>query len=393
MADETLTGAGGRDSLDLGVGGGDNAPESFLIEASSSDAVTLPEGFNFGDAKFEPSGPDLVLTSPSGEQVVIQDYYEQDPPPDLHTPAGGELAGSTAIRLAQTNAPTQGQFAQAAPSADAQPIGQVESVTGTVTAIRADGSRVELQVGDPVFQGDVMESGANGAVGVVLADETTFSMAENGRMVLDEMVYDPGTQEGNISMSVLKGVFTFVSGQVAKVDPDAMVLKTPVATIGIRGTQVGIDLSGEDPAGMKVVLMEESDGFVGEVVIANNAGIQILNLPDQGANVASSNAAPTEPRIYQRSEISDSFRGALDSLPTAVGTGNNYGADEQEQEEQEEEREDEDEQAEGEATDEDEQAEGEAGEGEGDEDLDDFETAAGEGDEEELTDEEAAAAA
>jgi hypothetical protein len=203
MADETLTGAGGRDSLNIIPDGDSNATETFLVEASSSDAVTLPDGFNFGNAKFEPAGPDLILTSPDGQQVVIQDYYEQDPAPDLHTPSGGELAGSTVVRLAQVNAPTQGQVAQAAPSADAQPIGQVESVTGTVTAIRADGTRVELQVGDPVFQGDVMESGEGGAVGVVLADETTFSMAENGRMVLDEMVYDPGTQEGSISMSVL----------------------------------------------------------------------------------------------------------------------------------------------------------------------------------------------
>ena len=106
-------------------------------------------------------------------------------------------------------------------------------------AIRANGTKVELSEGDPVFQGDILQSGAGGSLGIVLADETTFSMAENGRMVLDEMVYDPSTQEGSISMSVLQGVFTFVSGQVAKVDPDAMALKTPVATIGIRGTIVG----------------------------------------------------------------------------------------------------------------------------------------------------------
>lgn len=239
MADEILTGAGSLDGLEANTGSQSGASENYLIEVDSSAAVVLPDGFNFGSAKFEPSGPDLVLTAPDGSQVVIQDYYEQSPAPDLHTPEGGELAGSTVLLLAQTNAPSQGQFVQAAATTgDAQAIGQVESVTGTVTAIRANGERVELQVGDPVFQGDVMESGDDAAIGVVLADETTFSMAENGRMVLDEMVYDPGTQEGNISVSVLQGVFTFVSGQVAKVDPDAMVLKTPVATIGIRKSVV-----------------------------------------------------------------------------------------------------------------------------------------------------------
>ena len=144
------------------------------------------------------------------------------------------------------------QVAQAAPDGAEQSIGTVESLSGSVFAIHSDGTRVELEAGSPVFQGDTIETGADGAIGVVLADETTFSMAESGSMVLDEMVYDPATQEGSLSMSVVEGVFTFVSGQVAKTDPDAMTLDTPVKTIGIRGTQVGIDLTGDE---MTVVLM------------------------------------------------------------------------------------------------------------------------------------------
>ena len=228
--------------------------------------------------------------------------FASENPAKLQTPQGGELEGGTAARLAAANTPAQ--FAQAAAGAAEQPIGQVQTITGTVTAIRANGTKVELSEGDPVFQGDILQSGAGGSLGIVLADETTFSMAENGRMVLDEMVYDPSTQEGSISMSVLQGVFTFVSGQVAKVDPDAMALKTPVATIGIRGTQVGVNL-GEDGGQPKldVVLMEERDGFVGEVVISNQAGIQILNLPDQGTRVSRIDAPPPEPRVMPRTEI------------------------------------------------------------------------------------------
>ena len=281
----------------------------------------LPQGFSFGTAEFEPSGSDLVLTAPNGTQVVVENFFAGNSPPELQTAEGGKLSGDVATRLAGSE--TAGQVAQAGPQVGAQPIGQVENIEGAVTAIRADGSRVELHVGDPVFQGDILESSEGGGVGVVLADETTFSMAENGRMVLDEMVYDPGSQEGSISMSILQGVFTFVSGQVAKVDPDAMVLNTPVATIGIRGTQVALDLTeGED---MKVVLMTESDGFVGEVVVTNNGGVQILNVPDQGTQIADSNTPPEPPRIFQRAKITSNFGGALEQLPTSVGTGNTYG--------------------------------------------------------------------
>ena len=218
------------------------------------------------------------------------------------------------------------EMAQAAPGAVGQPIGQVETLTGSVIAVRADGTRVELEAGDSVYQGDTLESGDDGAIGIVLADQTTFSMAENGSMVLDEMVYDPGTQEGSISLSVLQGVFTFVSGEIAKSDPDAMTLDTPVATIGIRGTQVAV--SYEPGSGLKVVLMEEANGFVGEVVVQNQGGVQILNIADQGTSVASLVVAPTVPDQIERADIIEIFGAALRALPTEDNTANDYGVEE-----------------------------------------------------------------
>ena len=49
-------------------------------------------------------------------------------------------------------------------------------------------------------------------------------MGSEGRMTLDEMVYDPATQEGSVSMSVLQGVFTYVSGQVVYVSRQWMTI-------------------------------------------------------------------------------------------------------------------------------------------------------------------------
>ncbi len=171
------------------------------------------------------------------------------------------------------------QLAQS--TGEGQPIGQIETATGTVTVTHADGTQETadgtqetLEPGSPVFQGDTLETGDQGSVGVVLADETTFSMAEGGSMVLDEMAYDPATNEGSISLSAGEGVFTFVSGLIAKTDPDAMTLNTPTATIGIRGTQVGLDVDGSGAVGnggggTQVVLMEKANGFVCEVVASN----------------------------------------------------------------------------------------------------------------------------
>ena len=216
------------------------------------------------------------------------------------------------------------EVAQATSGAESQPIGTVDTTTGSVAATRADGSTVELTAGSPVYQGDVIETAGGGSIGVTLADETTFSMAENGNMVLDEMVYDPATQEGSISISAVEGVFTFVSGQIAKTDPDAMTLDTPVATIGIRGTQVGLDVGpGDDTT---VVLMEEADGFVGEVVVSNAAGVQILNTAFQGTHISDAASAPVQTFTVDKSQMLQQFGGALKSLP-AGHNSNQYGTD------------------------------------------------------------------
>lgn len=52
------------------------------------------------------------------------------------------------------------------------------------------------KVGQPVFQGDTIETDADGSVGLVFADNSTFSLADEGRIVIDEMVYDAGSQQG-----------------------------------------------------------------------------------------------------------------------------------------------------------------------------------------------------
>ena len=186
-----------------------------------------------------------------------------------------------------------------------QPIGTVETVEGTVTAIRADGTEVVLGEGDPVFQGDVIETDAKGTINIVFIDDSTFAMDEDGRMVLDELIFDPTTGDGTSAFSVVQGVFSFVSGEIAEAGPDAMVVNTPVATIGIRGTQVAIRV---DPDGATVVtLLAEADGTVGEVAVTNTAGTQVLNIVNQTTTVATAFTAPTPPEVLTLGQLESLF--------------------------------------------------------------------------------------
>jgi|GEM_PF-972003 len=295
-----------------------------VIQISPDNTVQLPAGVTVGSDAFERDGQDLVITQNDGSTTVVEDYFASEPQATLMTETGGRLTGELVTKLAGPMNP--GEYAQAGGPQAGEPIGHVDQMDGDVYVIRNDGTKVQLDVGDPVYQGDALETGPEGAVGIILADQTTFSMAENGSMVLDEMVYDPGTDAGSMNFSVVKGVFTFVSGQVAKTDPDAMTIETPVATIGIRGTQVGVDFAdGED---LQVVLMEESDGFVGEIVVWNEGGTKIINMAGFSTIVKSFEMPPIEIFEVTDDKLIDIYGTSLEYLPTEVGTGNPYGMQE-----------------------------------------------------------------
>ena len=198
---------------------------SYVLDADGADQIRVPDGGWILQAKFVRQGPDLLLVGKDGSTVLIKSFFKFSDPPDLLTPDGAMIRGDLAVKLAGPAAP--GAEAQAAPAAAAEPIGKIVTISGKVEATRADGTKTELKVGDPVYQGDVIETGPLGAVGMEFADESTFSLADNGRMVLDEMVYDPGAQSGTFGASIVQGAFSFISGQIAKTGPDNMLINTP----------------------------------------------------------------------------------------------------------------------------------------------------------------------
>lgn len=228
--------------------------------------------------------------------------------------------------------PNKGSENQATPPPTApqaeggEPIGAVITVSGLAFVIRADGARVELELNTPLYQGDILETTGDGAIGVVLADETTLAMGDDSRLILDEMIYDPATQEGSLSLSIVKGIYIFVSGMISKTDPDAMVINTPVGSIGIRGTQIGIDFS--DGENLTIVMMREADGYVGEVFLRTESGILVINQANQ---VLFSNGLYTMPVILASVDdatIIGMFEGTLLHLPRTTATPNDYGTQE-----------------------------------------------------------------
>jgi hypothetical protein len=176
------------------------------------------------------------------------------------------LAGFVLALAILAYGPSQAQTGSAqlaVQDASVKPIGKVVTTTGSVTIEHVSAVVVQAktspqadktQVGDVVYLGDVVSTGADGKIGINFADGTSFNLSSNARMALTEFVYEPNGKSNSSLLSLTKGTFTFVAGNIAKTGD--MKVDTPVATMGIRGTTPRIEIS-DDGAVKFATLIEE----------------------------------------------------------------------------------------------------------------------------------------
>lgn len=136
-------------------------------------------------------------------------------------------------------------------------VGTTASVKKEVVARLEDSARM-LQEGDEVHQDELIETSAESEGEFILRDDTKLALGPNSQITLDRFVYDPEAKDGDIVINATKGAFRFITGSAKK---SAYTIKTPVASIGVRGTVFDgfVDDNGE----IAVLLMD------GEVDICN----------------------------------------------------------------------------------------------------------------------------
>jgi hypothetical protein len=125
--------------------------------------------------------------------------------------------------------------ALALPLAAAAASGEFTFVTGEVTLQKADGSRSVPVRGTPVDPGDRITTGANGMVQLTMIDNARLSLRPSTQFVIEQY----GTQResaGGAVLSLLKGTLRTFTGLLATANRDRFVMKTRVASVGIRGS-------------------------------------------------------------------------------------------------------------------------------------------------------------
>ncbi len=120
--------------------------------------------------------------------------------------------------------------------ADEIPIGYVKNITGEAS-ITTEGDIIRAKIGTPIYQGSVLHTRTQSSMGITLKDATVISLGPETEFAIDEYVYAPAQNKLKSGSRITKGSLNYVSGIIAKLQPDAVTVTTPSGTIGVRGTQ------------------------------------------------------------------------------------------------------------------------------------------------------------
>ena len=183
-------------------------------------------------------------------------------------------------------------------------IGEVSISTGSAVIDRKDGKAdVKVKKELDVFSYDTVKTG-QGQVGIKFIDDTRVDVTAHSKLIIDEFVYDPNTNTGKLSLKATLGTVRYASGQIAKNSAQNVEIKTPTATIAVRGTDFAMTVN--EIGGSTIVLLPSCNGngqcYVGEIEVQTDAGFVIMNQAFQATQVDTMESKPMKPVLLNLDE-------------------------------------------------------------------------------------------
>ena len=129
-------------------------------------------------------------------------------------------------------------------------VGTVSKVQLTAYGMPPEGKKTEKTLADGVVMHETLETVSDGGLQVSLIDDTTLTLGGAASLVVDEMVYDPVTKNGNSVLKLATGTFLYVSGSMNK---KGIKIVTPSSTIGVRGTKLLIKIAADGATSVGVI--------------------------------------------------------------------------------------------------------------------------------------------
>jgi len=181
-------------------------------------------------------------------------------------------------------------------------IGEIATINGS-GIVKRESNEIVGEQGVGLEMQDTIAT-ANGRMQLEFEDDTRVDVTEHSRMVIDEFVYDPNSGNGTLSMRATLGAVRYASGAIARNSRQNVSIKTPSATISVRGTDFMMIV--DEIGGSMITLLPSCNTagmcVVGEITVETDEGMVIMNQAFQTTVVAHNGMAPRPPVILELPE-------------------------------------------------------------------------------------------
>ena len=183
-------------------------------------------------------------------------------------------------------------------------IGDVTLSKGNSVIDRKDGERgVKVEKNLDIFSYDTVKTG-KGQVAIEFLDETRVDITQHSKLIIDDFVYDPNQKTGKLSLKATLGTVRYASGQIAKNSAQNISIKTPTATVSVRGTDFAMTI--DEIGSSTIILLPSCDGngncFVGEIVVESDAGMEVMKQAFQATQVDTPQSSLLKPVLLDLNE-------------------------------------------------------------------------------------------
>jgi hypothetical protein len=193
-------------------------------------------------------------------------------------------------------------------------IGTVSDNKGTACEVERNKKKLPGVKGSEIESMDTYTTGACTS-NITFKDDTKVKITENSRLLIDDFVFDPKKSDaGKLALKVGMGTVRYASGQIAKNNPQQVNIKTPTATVAVRGTDftMTVDETGQslimlvpsckEEKDIKTYELEENRCKVGRIEVSTSAGVVVLDKAFEATYVMSASVMPSPPVVVNTIE-------------------------------------------------------------------------------------------
>jgi len=165
--------------------------------------------------------------------------------------------------------------------------------------------------GSGIEKNDTVSTNSQGKFKITFVDATTVNITENSRLLIDDFVYDGNNKsKGKLGLKIALGTVRYASGALAHGNPKGVNIRTPTATIGVRGTDFVMSV---DEAGRTMVVLlpscfddndptkDVSKCDIGAIDVITAAGVVSMTQPFQTTVVENGFTPPSPPTVVNLS--------------------------------------------------------------------------------------------